>query len=122
MLLHGILIRLFLSCSIFFLKAASFQLSFLATSCVAFLVKTVLHLQFATQNVFSLAELDLPIDWLPIVVVFEIQALVATQSMCILKFFVPNFGSPCRTQSSILFYELNLYHEQLVELFVPSVL
>ena len=54
-------------------------------------------------SVFSHAELDLPIDWLPVVVVFEIQALVATQSMHILNFFALSSGSPGRTQSSVIF-------------------
>ena len=49
-------------------------------------------------NVFSHVELDLSIDSLPIIVVFEIQALVATQSMQILNFFTPNFGSSCSCQ------------------------
>ena len=35
---------------------------------------------------FSHDELDLPIDWLPVIVVFEIQTLVATQSTHILEF------------------------------------
>ena len=49
-MLHRIIIQLLLSYSIFFFVAASFQFfSFSATSCVAFLVKTVLHLQFVTQ-------------------------------------------------------------------------
>ena len=42
-------------------------------------------------SVFSHAELDLSIEYLPIIVVFEIQALVATQVMHILNFFVPKF-------------------------------
>ena len=36
-------------------------------------MKMVLHFQSATQNVFSHVELDLPIDWLPRIVIFEIQ-------------------------------------------------
>ena len=51
-------------------------------------------------NVLSHAELDLSIDWLPAIVVFEIQALVATQSMHILNFFGLTSGSPCRAQSN----------------------
>ena len=54
-------------------------------------------------SVFSHAELDLPIDWLPVIVVFEIQALVATQSTHILNFFALNSESPGRTQSNINF-------------------
>ena len=42
--------------------------------------------------------------------------------MRILNFFAPNFGSPCRTQSSIIFYQLNFHQKQLVELFVQGVL
>ena len=38
--------------------------------------------------------------------VFEIQTLVAIQKMRIMNFFVPNFGSPCCTQSSVIFSEL----------------
>ena len=51
----------------------------------------ILHLQFADTNVFSHAELDLSIEYLPIIVAFEIQALVATRIMSILNFFVPKF-------------------------------
>ena len=119
-MLHRIFIHLSLSYSIFFFVAASSQVSnFLATSCVAFLVKTVLHLQ---SSVFSHAELDRPIDWLPVTVVFEIEAHAVTRMMRILSFFAPNFGSPCCTQSSIIFSELNFHQEQLVELFVPGLL
>ena len=42
--------------------------------------------------------------------------------MHILNFFAPNFGSPCRTQSSIISYQLNFHQKQLVELFVQGVL
>ena len=73
-------------------------------------------------SVLSHAELDLPIDWLPTTVVFEIQAHAVTRIMCILKFFTPNFGSPCCTQSSIFFSEINFHQEKTVELFVQGVL
>ena len=73
-------------------------------------------------SVFSHAELNLPIDCLPIIVVFEIQTPVATQSMHILNFFARSSGSRCRTQSNIIFSELNFLQEQLVELFVPGFL
>ena len=63
------------------------------------------------KNVFSVAEIDLSFEWLSITVVFEIQALVVTRIMRILNFFVPNFGSPCRTRSSIFFSELNFHQE-----------
>ena len=80
-MLHRIFTQLLSSYSIFFITAASSQFfNFLATSCVAFLVKTALQLQFTTQNVFPHAEFDLPIDWLPLIVVVEIQALAATRS------------------------------------------
>ena len=36
---------------------------------------------------FSHVELDLPIDWLPIIVVFEVQAHAVTRIMRILNFF-----------------------------------
>ena len=42
-------------------------------------------------NVFSHAELDLPIDWPPITAVFETSGLVVTQPMHILSFFAPKF-------------------------------
>ena len=72
-------------------------------------------------SVFSDVELDLPIDWLPIIVVFEIQAHAVTRKLRILNFFVPNSGSPCCTQSSIIFTELNFHQEHPVELFVQGV-
>ena len=72
--------------------------------------------------VLSHAELDLPIDWLQAIVVFEIQAFVANQSMHILNFFASNSGSPSCTHSEIIFSELNFHQEQLVKLFVPSLL
>ena len=58
----------------------------------------------------------------PIIVVFEIQAHAVTRMMRILNFFASHFGSPCCTQSRIIFSELNFHQEQLVELFVQSVL
>ena len=71
-------------------------------------------------SVFSHPELDLPIDWLPVIVVFEIQALVATQSTHILNFFALSSESTGRTQSKKIFSQLNFHQEQLVELFVPG--
>ena len=89
----------------------------------------VLHLQFATQvfitpwpaweNTFKL---DLSNESLPIIVVLEIQALVAARIMHILNFFVPNSGSSGRTHSDLIFSELNFHQQQLVELFVRGVL
>ena len=38
-------------------------------------------------------KLDLSSEYLPIIVVFEIQALVAARIMHILIFFVPNSGA-----------------------------
>ena len=64
----------------------------------------------------------MPIDWPPITVVVEIQAFVVTQSMHILSFFVPKFGSPCCTQSRKIVPELNIHQEKPVELFVQGVL
>ena len=58
-------------------------------------------------NVFSHAELALPIDWLPIIVIFEVQAHAVTLIIRILNFFVPNFGSPCCTHSDTILSELN---------------
>ena len=105
---------------VFLLVAASLQFfNFLATSCIAFSMKTVFHLQFATQ-VYSLT-LSL-IDWHLIIVVSEIQAHVLTQLMRILIFSVPYSGSPCYTQSSIIFAELNVHQKWLVELSVQGVL
>ena len=57
-------------------------------------------------SVFSHGELDLPIDWPPMIGVFEIQALAVTQLIHIMNFFAPNFGSPCCTQSRFIFCEL----------------
>ena len=62
-------------------------------------------------NVFSHVELDLPIDCLPIIAVFEIQTHVVNQIIRLLKFFALNSGSPCCTQSSIIFSELNFHQE-----------
>ena len=73
-------------------------------------------------SVFSHAELDLPIDWLPVIVVFEIQALVATQLMHILIFFALSSEPPGRIESNIIFSELNYHQEELVQLFVPGLL
>ena len=64
----------------------------------------------------------LVIDWLPVIDVFEIQALVATRSMHILNFFASDFGSPSRTQSREIFSDLNFHQENFVELFVPGLL
>ena len=73
-------------------------------------------------SVCSHAELDLPIDELPVIVVSQIQALVATRLINVLNFFAPNSGSPCRTQSGIIFSELIFHQEQLVGPFVPCLL
>ena len=72
-------------------------------------------------NVFSLVELGLPIDWLSIIVFFEIQALFVTRIMRVLNFFASNSGSPCCAQSD-MFSDLNFHQEQLVELFVEDFL
>ena len=122
-MLHGTFNHLLLSYFVFVCIAASSQFfNFLATSCVAFLVKTALHLQFTTQ-VYSLTlGLICPIDWLSTNVVFEIQAHAVTRIMRILNFFAPKFGSPCCTQSRKNFSELNFHQENPVELFVQSVL
>ena len=37
---------------------------------------------------YSRVELELPIDWLPRIVIFEVQAHAVTRIMCILNFFV----------------------------------
>ena len=74
------------------------------------------------SSVFSHSELDVAYEYLPRSAVFEIQALVVTQMMRILNFFALNLGSPCCTQSSIIFSELNFHLEKLVELFVQGVL
>ena len=47
-------------------------------SCAAILMKTILHLQFATQ-IFFHVELNLSIECLPLIVVFEILAHGVTQ-------------------------------------------
>ena len=73
-------------------------------------------------SVFSDAGLYLPNDWLSMIVVFEIQAHAVTRIVNILNFFAPNFGSPCCTQSSIIFSELMFRQENPVELSVQSVL
>ena len=67
-------------------------------------------------------KLDLSHEYLPTIVVFDIQALVAGRIMHILNFFLPNSGSPRCTQSSIIFSELHFHQEQLFELFVEDVL
>ena len=55
--------------------------------------------------VFSLVELDLPIDWLSIIVFYEVQAHAVTQSMRILNFIASNSGSPSCAHSDIIFSE-----------------
>ena len=56
------------------------------------------------------------------IVVLEIQAHPATQSMHVLNFFAPSSESPGRTQSNVIFSELNFHQERLGELFVPGLL
>ena len=73
-------------------------------------------------SVFSDADVDLPDGWLPIFVVFEIQAHAMARIMRILNFFAPNFGCPCCTQWRKIFSELNFHQENPVELFVQGVL
>ena len=83
--------------SLFFLTAASSQMfNFSATS-----YKALWRWYFftATQNVLSLVELDMPIDWLSIIVVFEIQAIVVARIMSVLNFFASSSGSPWCTHS-----------------------
>ena len=62
-------------------------------------------------HVFFHVELDLSNEYLPIIVAFEMQALVAIGMMHILNFFVPNLGCKCRTQSNFIFPELNSHQE-----------
>ena len=62
-------------------------------------------------NVFSHAELDLHIEWLPTSVILEVQAHAVTRTMRILNFFVPNSGSPCCTQLGIIFSDLKFHQE-----------
>ena len=58
-----ILIQLLLNYSIFFLTAASFQLlNFSATSCVAFLMKTILPSSIRYTNIFFHVELISPLN------------------------------------------------------------
>ena len=89
---------------------------------MAFWVKTALHFQFTTQIYSLTLTLICSTDQLLVSLVSEIQALVATQLIHILNFFAPNYGSPYRTQSGIIFSELNFHQEQLVEPFVPGLL
>ena len=78
-MLHGIFKKLLSSYSIFFFIAASSQffnfLEFLRSIPGDDGSSSPIHY----TNVLFHAELDLPIDWLPVIVVFEIQALLATQ-------------------------------------------
>ena len=106
-MLRGIFTHLLFSCSMFFFAAASFSIlqilgNFLRSIPGEDSSSSPIHY----TNVFSHAELDLPFDWLPVIVVFEIQALVATQPVHILNFFARSSGSPGRTQSSIIFSKL----------------
>ena len=76
-------------------------------------MKMVLGPQLATQK-NSHVELDLPIDWLSMIVVFAILAHVVARIVRILNFFVPNFGSPCCTRSSIIFVLGDLDHQNRI--------
>ena len=87
-MLHGILIRLLLSYFIFRLESSVFSIlqrlgNFLR--CIPGEDGSSSPIHYT--SVFSDVELDLPIDWFPIIVVFEIQTLVATQSTHTLNFF-----------------------------------
>ena len=122
-MLHRIFIPLLSSYSIFLLKNSVFSiLHFLGNFLRSIPGEDGFSSPIHYTSVFSHAELDLPIDWLRTIVVFEIQALVATQSTHILNFFALNSESPGRTQSNFNFSELNFHQEQLVELFVPGLL
>ena len=55
------------------------------------------------------AGLDLPIDWISIIVVFEIQAHAVTRIMRLLNFFAQILGLHVGTQSSIIFSEVNFH-------------
>ena len=75
-MLHRIFFQLLLSYSIFFLKAASSQfLQFLGNLLRSIPGEDGSSSPIHYTNVFSHAELDLPIDWIPVIVDFEIQAL-----------------------------------------------
>ena len=122
-MLHRMFINLLLSYSIFLLDSSVFSiLQFLGNFLRGIPGEDDSSFPTHCTSVLCHAELELPIDWLPAIVVLEIRALVATQLMHILNFFAPNFGSPCLTQSMIIFSELNFNTEPLVELFVPGVL
>ena len=122
-MLHRKFTHLSLSYFIFFFAAASSQFfNFLATFLRSIPGEDGSSSPIHYTSVFSHAELDLSIDWLPVILVIELQALVSAQSMHILNFFALSSGSPCHTQSSIIFSGLNFHQEQLVELFVPGLL
>ena len=109
-MLHRIVIQLLLSHSIFHLKSSVFSiLQFLGNFLRSFPGEEGSSSPIQYTNVFSHAELDLPIDWFPVIVVFEIQALVATQSTHIVNFFALSSESPGRTQSNVIFSELNFH-------------
>ena len=106
----------------FLLIAASFQFfNFSATSCKA-LYEDGPWTPICSTSVCSFVELDLPIGWLSRSVVFGTQAHAVTRIMRVLNFFVPNSGSPCCTESGIIFSDPNFHQEQLVELFVEDFL
>ena len=103
--------------SIFFLKAASFSiLQFLGNFSHSFLDENGPSSPIRYTNVFSHVELDLHMDWLPIIVIFEVQAHAVIRIMRILNFFVPNSGSPRCTQSGLIFSDPDFHQEELVEL------
>ena len=60
-------------------------------------------------HVFSHTEQDLPIDWLPVLVVFEVQALVATQSLQILNFDVMMTSTPAPTLERVRTHSIQLF-------------
>ena len=103
--------------SIFFLKAASFSiLQFLGNFSHSFLDENGPSSPIRYTNVFSHVELDLHMDWLPIIVIFEVQVHAVIRIMRILNFFVPNSGSPRCTQSGLIFSDPDFHQEELVEL------
>ena len=68
-----------------------------------------------------LSELDLPIDWLVVIDVVEIQARISTHTAQILNFLSPIFSSPYQIRLQPIYSELHSLPELPLELVIQEI-
>ena len=107
-MLHRIFTQLLSSYSIFFFYSSVFSIfQFLGNFLRCIPGEDGPSSPIRYTHVLSHFEFDLSIDWLSIIVVFEIQVVVVTRIMRVPNCFALNSGAPSCTHSDITISELN---------------